>query len=140
MEETRVCTKRELLSLILKLAHATKVVMASRTFLRRMIDTSISVKKLHCHIKLTAEFHSDLAWWECFLPTWKTAAASCAYTQRIATNKFHLAVTHLAAGAVGPLGATRWIQCEWQSAWDNKSIALKELLPIVLACTTLGST
>ena len=51
------CTKRELLGLIGKLAHAMKVVTSGRTFLRRMIDTSMSVKKLHHHIKLTSEFH-----------------------------------------------------------------------------------
>lgn len=56
------CTKRDLLSLIGKLAHATKVVTAGRAFLHRMIDTSMSVKKLHHHIKLTSDFHSDLAW------------------------------------------------------------------------------
>lgn len=38
----------------------------------------------------------------------------------------------------GAIWATRWIQCEWQSAWENKSIALKELLPIVLACAIWG--
>ena len=35
-----------------------------------MIDTAMSVKCLNHHIKLTSEFHSDLAWWECFLPHW----------------------------------------------------------------------
>ena len=34
------CQKRELLSLIGKLSHACKVVVAGRLFLRRMIDTS----------------------------------------------------------------------------------------------------
>ena len=67
----RSCTKRELLCLIGKLSRATKVVMAGRTFLRRMIDTSMSVQRLN-HITLTPEFHSDLAWWECFLPMWNS--------------------------------------------------------------------
>ena len=58
-----------MLSLIGKLVHATKVVVAGRTFLHRMIDTAMSVKHLDHHIKLRAEFQSDLAWWECFLPT-----------------------------------------------------------------------
>ena len=64
------CTKRELLQLIGKLAHATKVVVPGRTFLRRMIDTSMTVKHLDHHIKLRSEFASDLAWWDCFLPIW----------------------------------------------------------------------
>ena len=64
-----ICTKSELLQLIGKLAHATKVVVAGRTFLRRMIDTAMIVKHLDHHIKLRSEFASDLAWWECFLPS-----------------------------------------------------------------------
>ena len=61
------CTKWELLQLIGKLAHTTKVVVPGRTFLRRMIDTSTLVKHLDHYIKLCAGFHSDLVWWDRFL-------------------------------------------------------------------------
>ena len=132
-----VCTKRELLSLIGKLAHATKVVTAGRTFLRRMIDTSMSVKKLHHHIKLTADFHSDLAWWECFLPTWNCRSFMCIHSKRCEPQVLFSSDASGSWGC-GAIWATRWIQCEWQSAWENESIALKELLPIVLACAIWG--
>ena len=54
------CTKREILQLIGKVAHATKVVVAGRTFLRRMIDTVMTVKHLDHHIKLHLEFALEL--------------------------------------------------------------------------------
>ena len=64
------CTKRELLSLIGKLAFATKVVRPGRTFLRRLIDLSMSAKKLHHHIDLNTEARKDIRWWIEFLPNW----------------------------------------------------------------------
>ena len=46
------CTKRQLLSLIGKLAFACKVIPAGRIFLRRLIDTAYSVDGLEMHIPL----------------------------------------------------------------------------------------
>ena len=63
-------TKRELLSLIGKLSFAAKVIPASHIFLRRLIDLSTSVKKLHHHITLTAGTRADIQWWHDFLPGW----------------------------------------------------------------------
>ena len=133
------CTKRELLRLIGKLVHATKVVTAGRTFLRRMIDTAMSVKCLNHHIKLTSEFHSDLAWWECFLPHW-----NCRSFMSMHKTQWDPQVVFSsdASGTwgCGAIWSTQWIQCEWQSSWTGKSIALKELLPIVLACAIWGAS
>ena len=77
-----VCTKRELLQLIGKLAHATKVVVAGRTFLRRMIDTAMTVRHLDHHVHLRADFHSDLAWWSCFLTLWNARSLMSVHSKR----------------------------------------------------------
>ena len=66
----RSCRKRELLSLIGKLAHACKVVRVGRLFLRRMINYSMKAKRLDHWIHLTEEFRADLGWWQAFLPVW----------------------------------------------------------------------
>ncbi len=58
-----VCTKRELLSLIGKLAFASRVVRAGRTFLRRLIDLSKGVRCLHFKVKLNKSARADLRWW-----------------------------------------------------------------------------
>ena len=56
----RSCRKRELLSLIGHLQHATRVVKPGRSFIRHMIDLAQVAKKLHHHIRLSASFRSDL--------------------------------------------------------------------------------
>ena len=131
------CTKRELLRLIGKLAHATKVVVSGRTFLRRMIDTSSSVRQLDHHVKLRTEFHSDLAWWDCFLPVWN--ARSIMQVHGIVWIP-QITFTSDASGSwgCGAIWDSRWIQYPWHAIWLQKSIALKELLPIILACALWG--
>jgi hypothetical protein len=132
------CTKRELLCLIGKLSHATKVVTAGRTFLRRMIDTAMSVQRLNHHIRLNPEFHSDLAWWDCFLPVWNSRSFMSMHKRQ---DEPEVIFSSDASGSwgCGAIWASRWIQCEWQATWVGKSIALKELLPIVLACAIWGA-
>ena len=68
--DKRSCTKRDLLSLIGTLQHACRVVPPGRSFLRRMIDLSKVAKQLYHHVRLNAEFRSDLEWWVTFLPGW----------------------------------------------------------------------
>ena len=67
-ESKKVCTKRELLSLIGQLQHACCVVRPGRSFLRRMIELSKGVRELHHKVRLNRGFRSDLRWWACFLP------------------------------------------------------------------------
>ncbi len=62
-QHRKVCTKRELLSLIGKLSFASRVVRAGRTFLRRLINLSKSVKFLHFKVKLNKSARADLYWW-----------------------------------------------------------------------------
>ena len=65
--DRKVCTRRELESLIRLLNHACKVVRPGRTFLRRMIDLLSATGRTglghsHHHIRLNREFRADLAW------------------------------------------------------------------------------
>ena len=64
------CTKRDLLSLIGSLSFACKVVKSGRLFLRRLIDLSTSVPRLHHHITLNKEAMADIKWWADFVPSW----------------------------------------------------------------------
>ena len=135
--EKHVCTKRELLQLIGKLAHATKVVVAGHTFLRRMIDTAMTVRHLDHHIHLRAEFHSDLAWWSSFLLLWNAHSLMLVHSKK-ANPQVIFSSDASGSWGCGAAWSSRWIQCKWNSSWSNKSIALKELLPIILACAAWG--
>ena len=66
----RKCTKRQLLSLIGSLSFACKVIRPGRIFLRRLIDLSTTVSKLHHHIDITSDIRSDLRMWLTFLDSW----------------------------------------------------------------------
>ena len=68
-QNCRVCTKRQLLSIIGKLSFAARVVRSGRTFLRRLIELSKSVKYLHYKIKLNRSARADLNWWIACLAT-----------------------------------------------------------------------
>ena len=118
-KERSSCTKRELLQLIGKLAHVTKVVMPGRTFLRRMIDTAMTVKHLDHHIKLRSEFASDLAWWDCFLPSWNSKSMMAVHGK--GWNP-HIVFSTDASGSwgCGAIWQTRWIQCPWLKEWESE--------------------
>ena len=66
--------KRELLSLKGVLAHACKAVRAGRSFLRRLIDLSTSVRCLDRFVGLNAAARSDIEWWFQFSASWNGMA------------------------------------------------------------------
>ena len=63
-------SKHDLLSLIGTLSFAAKVVPASRTFLRRIIDLSTTVQGPDDTITLSHTFQLDLQWWTAFVTPW----------------------------------------------------------------------
>ena len=63
-------TKREILSLVGILQHATKIVRSGRTFLSRMYTTAAKLREMHFYARLNKEFRSDLCWWDIFLENW----------------------------------------------------------------------
>ena len=70
-------TKREILSLVGLLQHASKVVRCGRTFVGRMYQAAAKVKELSFFTCLTKEFRSDLFWWHFFLTSWNGLSLLC---------------------------------------------------------------
>ena len=66
----KTATKRQILSLVGLLQHATKVIRCGRTFVARMYATAAKVKQLHFFTRLNKEFQSDVAWWHTFIHCW----------------------------------------------------------------------
>ena len=133
----KACTRKELESLIGLLNHACKVVRSGRSFLRRMLDLLHSVPPSQTHIRLNLEFRSDLAWWNTFLTHWNGIS--------FLPPPAHLPTLELTTDASGSWGCSAWHGFSWfQLQWDSRSfdlsIAEKELIPIVLACASWGST
>ena len=87
----KTATKREILSLIGVLQHATKIVQPGRTFLSRMYATAAKLRELHFYTRLYKEFRSDLCWWDIFLESWNgVSLLQCTSIQTIATPDFSI--------------------------------------------------
>ena len=69
-QDRKSSTKKELESLVGKLAFATRVVRPGKTFLRRMFELLSGIRQPHHHVRLNAQFRSDLHWWATFLQAW----------------------------------------------------------------------
>ena len=128
------CTKKELLSLIGQLNHAAKVIRPGRTFLRRLIDLSCSVSCLHHHIRLNVSARSDIAWWSTFCEEWNGVGLFISPSPAASVHTD-------AAGnwGCGAMWSSHWFQIKWPADWLSLNIAIKELLPIVVAAATWGS-
>ena len=63
-------TKRDILSPVGLLQHATKVVKCGRIFTAHTYATAAKLKELHFFTRLNKEFRSDLAWWHAFIQHW----------------------------------------------------------------------
>ena len=133
----RSCTKRDLLSLIGQLQHACCVVQPGRTFLRRMINLSTTMKRLHHNIRLNKNFESDLSWWSIFLPTWNGVGV----ISRVSRSLVRQQLTTDASGKWGCGGYTstgEWFMLEWTYSWKSIHVTVKELLPIVMGVALCG--
>ena len=134
--QRHTCTKRSLLSLIGKLAFACKVVPPGRIFLRRLIDLSTTVSRLHHHITLNKEAKADLHWWLQFLPTWPGTSLllqshwTLAPHMQLATDASDL--------GYGGFWAGRWFSQPWPPGLHRNPIAWREMYAVLAACTTWG--
>ena len=127
----RSCTKKQLLSLIGQFSHVSKVIKPGRSFLCRLIDLSSSASQLHHHIRLNTSACANIWWWFEFMEDWNGSSFFipnlCTHTQML-----------LVLGDVGQCGLPLWFQYEWPDSWSSVNIAVKELLPIVIAAATWG--
>ena len=134
--QRKACRKRELLSLIGILAHASEVVRVNRIFLRRLIDLSMQGSKLdHC-IRLNAAAKSDLEWWFRFIENWNGVS----FLGSATLAPPHLTITSDASGSwgCGAIWEHRWFQLQWVGPLQEALIATKEFVPVVLAVAIWG--
>ena len=132
----KFCTKTELQSLVGKLQHACKVVRPGRTFLRRMFELLKGTPKRRQFIRLNASFRSDLMWWHVFLEEWN--GVSMLTDPALRETDHHLYSDASGSFGCGAWWGPSWFQYRWPVGWEHRSIAVKELLPIVMACTIWG--
>ena len=125
--------KRELLSLIGKLSFASKIIPSGRTFLRRLIDLSTSVRKLSHHISLNTCAREDLNWWLSFLPLWNGKQKILDPNVTL-TPDLNLYTDASGQSGFGIYFNGHWIAQKWPQNLTQHSIQWKELFPIYVTC------
>lgn len=127
----RSATLKELQSLIGMLNFACSVVPPGRTFLRRLIDLTIGLKKPYHHRRLNLQAQADLHAWGVFLnqfngkgffPSGITHSSSSLHFFTDASN-----------AGFGCTFRTKWFYSEFSSEWLKYHISVREFLPIVIA-------
>ena len=138
-KDRKVCTRRELESLIGSLNHACKVVKPGRSFLRRMIDLLHragigTTPRPHHHIRLNREFRSDLQWWRKFIIGWNGVS----YWKK--KDRPPIEVVSDASGhwGCGAWSGRQWLSMQWPDGAKALPIATKEFLPILISGVLWG--
>ncbi len=80
----------------------------------------------------------DIAWWIVFLPAWNRKAMMNR-AQLDSSPTIIIASDASGSWGCGAFWDNAWFQLPWTEEWTPWSIAAKELIPIVLACTIWGA-
>ena len=135
-QQKKTATKREILSLVGLLQHATKVVKCGRTFTARMYATAAKVKELHYYTRLNKEFRSDLAWWHAFVQHWN--GLSILHPLNLSPSQLTIQTDASGSWGCGAVFNHLWLQWKWPDTWAPRDIMAKELVPVVLSCAVWG--
>ena len=134
----KACRKSDLLSIIGVMSHACKAVRAGRSFLRRLIDLSMTVNHLNRHVRLNVEARADIEWWHQFCQEWN-GVEMLTVINRVRPV---VVVTSDASGSwgCGAMCGSQWFQLPWERLGNTAryGITAKELLPIVVAAAIWG--
>ena len=133
----RRATKRQILSLVGLLQHATKVVRPGRSFVSRMYATAAKVKELDFYTRLGKEFRSDLTWWHTFLASWNGLSVLRS-THSPLPPDYIIQTDASGTWGCGAFFQGSWFQWQWPPDWAPISIMAKELVPILLSAVTWG--
>lgn len=131
-------TKREILSLLGRLAFCSRVVRDGHTFIRRLIQLSTRARNLHHKVKITNQARADISWWiscleshngkTCFPRPWIQHQAEIIYTD---ASDIALGIFYKGSWSV--------LQFTGRYAYmARKSIAWRELLAVVACLATFA--
>ena len=109
-----------------------------QVFLRRMIDLSKRQMHLDAPMRLNADFRVDLRWWATFIGLWNGVSIISALSYR-PVDAWLTSDTSRSWGC-GAYFHWCWFNVSWIAypLWTDVPIAVKELLPIVIACALWG--
>ncbi len=134
--QRKAAPKRELLSLLGYLSHASSVVPPGRTFVRHLINASTQVSAPHHFVRLNKQCRADLSWWLEFGTSW--GGVSTWPPPNPSVTCFTDASGSWGCGAILGEHPFHWFQLAWPTHWSSHHIAAKELVPVVIAAALWG--
>ena len=132
----RSVTKKELQSLTGLLQFATKVIRPGRPFLHRLY----AMQNIGSHpghfIRLNQPARADLLWWHLFASKWN----GISLLWDLGKKDPDISLVSDASGSwgCGAFWSPHWFQLQWDDRLQPLSIAVKELIPIVIAAAVFG--
>ena len=117
------------------LVHATKVCPLGKAFLTGLFHTLHSLRPGQVR-RLNVATRSDIAWWHLLCTSW--SGSSVHQFLLLGDPDRHLFTDASGAWGCGAWSMPHWLQVAWPSRHHLSSIALKELVPVVLAAAVWG--
>lgn len=136
-------TLKQMQSLLGSLNFACRVITPGRAFCRRLIDSTIGVKKQHHRIRLSNNLKADLLIWKEFLGNFNglTIMPDKTWSSNTALQFF----TDSAGGSALGFGIYfkgEWAHGSWPNTWVDKdllsNITFLELFPVLVSVTIWG--
>ena len=122
-------------SLLGHLVHAAKVCPLGNAFLNALFSLKATMKPGQIR-RLNLEARADLAWWKLLLDNWSGTSAQQFLLLR--NPDHHLYTDTSGSWGCGGWAASQWFQVKWTPSLSLPTIALKELLPAVIAVAVWG--
>ncbi len=141
--DRRKCRKRELLSVLGHMSFASRVVIPGRTFVHYLFNLTTHVRSLESHITINRQAQLELSMWYHYLQDWN--GTFFFLDPKITTSNdisfYTDASTTIGCGAVF---GNEWFIHKWSVQMlhlpkNDKSTALYEIIPIVIAAVIWGS-
>ena len=134
--DRKTMVKRDLQRLTGLLQFATRVVKPGRPFLRRLYALQdIGHHPTH-NIRLNVAARADLVWWHLFVEHWN--GISLLWNSRKLSPDITVSTDASGSWGCGVCWGTHWLQLKWPSRIKDLPIAVKELIPVVLAAAIFG--
>ena len=135
-QDRRAAKKRDLLSLLGHLSHASTVVRPGRIFVRHLIDASTQAGAPHHFVRLSQQCRANLTWWLEFGSTWN--GTSLWPPESPSLTCISDASGKWGCGAILSFPPQLWFQVQWPESWSSINIAAKEMVPVVVAAALWG--
>ena len=118
--------------------NACKVVPAGRCFMWRIFELVSIADNPAQKVRLNIAVRSDLKWWQLFLRGWN--GVSLLWNHRKGPPDIEVWRDASGSWGCGAFSQNCWLQQQWLPKPDSLSIAVKEMIPVVLAAALWGHT